>query len=153
MHAGQYKPQGTFRAVKYDPQNLAAQCVRCNKWLDGNLFAYATALEKRYGFGILQTLVASIAGFVQLRKADCPATRFRLVRPIPRHRRAPKHDCFEMCREITWQCERMSRSDGLISYDGLGTDGPGAPGFPSTPARLVRLGREVYIDKLERLST
>jgi hypothetical protein len=56
MHAGHYKPQGTFKSIKYDPLNVHAQDVRCNKWLHGNLSAYATALEKRYGFGILQTL-------------------------------------------------------------------------------------------------
>lgn len=56
MHAGHYKPQGVFKSIKYDPQNVHAQCTRCNKWLHGNLSAYAVALEKRYGFGILQTL-------------------------------------------------------------------------------------------------
>jgi len=56
MHAGHYKPQGTFKSIKYDPMNVHAQDVRCNKWLHGNLSAYATALEKRYGFGILQKL-------------------------------------------------------------------------------------------------
>jgi Bacteriophage Lambda NinG protein len=53
MHGGHYSPRGLFKAVKYDPFNIHAQCVRCNKWLHGNLAAYATALEKRYGFGML----------------------------------------------------------------------------------------------------
>jgi hypothetical protein len=56
MHSGHYRPQGTFKSVKYGPQDVHAQCPRCNKLLHGNLAAYAIALEKRYGFGILQTL-------------------------------------------------------------------------------------------------
>jgi hypothetical protein len=56
MHAGHYKPQGIYKSVKYSPFNVAAQCLRCNKFLHGNLGAYSVALEKRYGFGILQTL-------------------------------------------------------------------------------------------------
>jgi hypothetical protein len=56
MHGVHFKPQGTLKSVKYSPMNVHAQCVRCNKYLDGNLGAYALALEKRYGFGILQTL-------------------------------------------------------------------------------------------------
>ena len=56
MHAGHYNPQGTFKPVKYSPYHVAAQCVRCNKWRHGKLAAYSILLEKRYGFGILQTL-------------------------------------------------------------------------------------------------
>lgn len=56
MHAGHYKPQGIYKSVKYSPLNVAAQCLRCNKFLHCNLGAYSVALEKRYGLGILQTL-------------------------------------------------------------------------------------------------
>jgi hypothetical protein len=56
MQAGHYKPQGIYKSVKYDPCNVRPQCVRCNKWLHGNLGAYAIALGKWFGFGILQTL-------------------------------------------------------------------------------------------------
>lgn len=56
MHAGHHKPQGIYKSVKYDPYNVRPQCLRCNKFLHGNLGAYAYALEKRFGFGILQTL-------------------------------------------------------------------------------------------------
>lgn len=49
-----YKPQGLCKTIKYS--RVHAQCVRCNKWPHGNLAAYSVALEKRYGFGILQTL-------------------------------------------------------------------------------------------------
>jgi Bacteriophage Lambda NinG protein len=56
MHAGHYKPQGIYKSVKYSPLNVHAQCLRCNKFLHGNLGTYSIVLEKRYGFGILQTL-------------------------------------------------------------------------------------------------
>jgi hypothetical protein len=56
MHAGHYKPAGLFKAVKYSPLNVNCQCDECNIELQSNPRAYAIALEKRYGFGILQTL-------------------------------------------------------------------------------------------------
>jgi Bacteriophage Lambda NinG protein len=56
MHAGHYKAAGLFKAVKYSPYNVNAQCENCNIELEGNPRPYAIALEKRYGFGILQTL-------------------------------------------------------------------------------------------------
>jgi hypothetical protein len=56
MHAGHWKPAGLFKAVKYDPLNVWAQCQNCNIELESNPRAYALALEKRCGFGILQTL-------------------------------------------------------------------------------------------------
>jgi hypothetical protein len=56
MHAGHYKLAGLFKSVKYDPFNVHAQCEECNIELRGNLGAYSLALEKRYGFGILQIL-------------------------------------------------------------------------------------------------
>jgi hypothetical protein len=56
LHAGDYKPRGISKAVKYSPLNVAAQYLRCNKFLHGSLGTYSIALEKRYGFGVLQTL-------------------------------------------------------------------------------------------------
>jgi hypothetical protein len=56
VHAGHYKPKSVHVSIKYDPYNVAAQCDKCNIDDDANLSAYALALEKRYGFGILQTL-------------------------------------------------------------------------------------------------
>jgi Bacteriophage Lambda NinG protein len=56
MHAGHYKPKAVHISLKYDPQNVSAQCEKYNIDNDGNLPSFAVALEKRYGFGILQTL-------------------------------------------------------------------------------------------------
>lgn len=55
MQAGHYKKQRIYKSIKYDPCNVRPQCVHRNKWLHGNLGAYAIALEKRFRFGILQT--------------------------------------------------------------------------------------------------
>jgi hypothetical protein len=46
MHAGHYKPQGIYNSIKYDPLNVRPQCVSCNKWLHGNLGAYAIAIRE-----------------------------------------------------------------------------------------------------------
>ena len=56
MHAGHYKRQGSFKAVKYDGLNVAAQCENCNVEAEGNETAFALALERKYGFGILQEI-------------------------------------------------------------------------------------------------
>jgi hypothetical protein len=48
MHAGHFKPQGIYKSVKYSPLNVQAECLRCHKFLHGNLDAYSVALEKRY---------------------------------------------------------------------------------------------------------
>jgi hypothetical protein len=56
MHAGHWKPAGLFKAIKYDPYNVHAQCDNCNIELESNPREYALVLERRYGFGILQTL-------------------------------------------------------------------------------------------------
>jgi hypothetical protein len=47
--------QGIYKSIKYNPCSVRPQCLRCNKFLHGNLGAYAIALGKRFGFRILQT--------------------------------------------------------------------------------------------------
>jgi len=37
--------------TKYDEQNNHAQCIKCNKYLNGNEGAYAIALDLKYGEG------------------------------------------------------------------------------------------------------
>lgn len=50
-----YIPRGCL-ALRYDPRNTAPSCRRCNRYMGGNLQAYAQFLEARYGYGILQEL-------------------------------------------------------------------------------------------------
>ena len=42
---------GHFRHGKldFDEKNINVQCVRCNKWLSGNLGQYAIKIVKKYG--------------------------------------------------------------------------------------------------------
>ena len=50
---------GHFRHGKnmdFIRKNVHRQDVRCNKYLSGNLGKYAEALEKQYGYGIIQEL-------------------------------------------------------------------------------------------------
>ena len=42
--------------LDYDFRNINCQCVRCNKWLRGNLTAYAMALKAKYGAEIIDEL-------------------------------------------------------------------------------------------------
>ena len=43
-------------ALWYDIRNIHGQCGRCNRWMSGNLSAYALFMEEKYGTGILQEL-------------------------------------------------------------------------------------------------
>ncbi|MDD5014632.1 MAG: recombination protein NinG [Atribacterota bacterium] len=50
---------GHFRHGKnmdFIRENVHRQCVRCNKFLHGNLGKYAEVLEENYGYGIVQRL-------------------------------------------------------------------------------------------------
>ena len=42
--------------LRYDFRNTHPSCRRCNRFMGGNLAAYALFLERKYGTGILQTL-------------------------------------------------------------------------------------------------
>jgi Bacteriophage Lambda NinG protein len=50
-----YIPRGCL-ALRYDVRNTTPSCRRCNRFMGGNLQAYALYLERRYGTEILQTL-------------------------------------------------------------------------------------------------
>lgn len=57
-NAGHYIHEGNrdIWLLKSDSRNVHAQCVHCNKYLRGNLTAYALRLEAIYGSGVLQEL-------------------------------------------------------------------------------------------------
>jgi hypothetical protein len=42
--------------LDYDPVNVHHQCVRCNKWLHGNLGIYGEKMTLVYGFDVVQDL-------------------------------------------------------------------------------------------------
>jgi len=45
-------------ATRFDRRNTHPSCRKCNRFMGGNLQAYALFLERRYGVGILQELEA-----------------------------------------------------------------------------------------------
>lgn len=51
MNAGHYYPKEPleYRSVRFDLDNIHGQCVRCNKYLSGNLIAYRANLLIKIG--------------------------------------------------------------------------------------------------------
>jgi hypothetical protein len=48
-HAGHYFSAGHHSALCFNEVNTNGQCVRCNRYLSGNLINYRVGLVKRYG--------------------------------------------------------------------------------------------------------
>lgn len=48
-NAGHYYSDGHYSAVRYNEVNVNGQCIRCNKFLHGNLIHYRNGLIKKYG--------------------------------------------------------------------------------------------------------
>lgn len=56
MDAGHYHPRTAGLATYFEEKNVHPQCTGCNRFRHGNLTAYAIALRKKYGEGILEEL-------------------------------------------------------------------------------------------------
>lgn len=56
MDAGHYLPKSLGLSIYFEEKNVHPQCTACNRFRHGNLTAYAIALRKRYGEGILEEL-------------------------------------------------------------------------------------------------
>ena len=54
MNAGHYE----HGKLDFDEMNVNVQCVRCNKWLHGNLGNYNLKLIEKYGIDIVKDLKA-----------------------------------------------------------------------------------------------
>jgi len=48
-NAGHYLSQGHYSIFRFDERNTNGQCIRCNKWLSGNLIHYRTHLVEKIG--------------------------------------------------------------------------------------------------------
>lgn len=48
-NAGHYFPAGHYTALRFNEINCNGQCVRCNRYLSGNLIHYRAGLIRRYG--------------------------------------------------------------------------------------------------------
>lgn len=49
QNAGHYYSEGHHPALQFNEVNVNGQCVRCNRYLHGNLINYRIGLVKRYG--------------------------------------------------------------------------------------------------------
>lgn len=56
IHAGHYHPRTHGMALYFEEKNVHPQCYRCNVELHSNATAYAIALQRKYGDGILKEL-------------------------------------------------------------------------------------------------
>lgn len=54
--AGHYIPKTKGLSIYFNERNVNCQCTHCNRFMHGNLDAYAIALRKKYGNGILEEL-------------------------------------------------------------------------------------------------
>ena len=54
LDCGHYVPRN-HKSLRWDERNTWPQCRRCNRFQHGNMASYAAFLEKKYGYGILQT--------------------------------------------------------------------------------------------------
>ncbi len=52
MNAGHYFAKEFYKSVRFDVDNIHGQCVRCNKYLSGNLIPYRENLLIKIGEGI-----------------------------------------------------------------------------------------------------
>jgi hypothetical protein len=57
--AGHYFSAGHYSALRFNEMNANGQCVRCNRFLSGNLINYRKGLVKRYGEGAVKKLELS----------------------------------------------------------------------------------------------
>lgn len=48
-HAGHYRSVGGYPALRFEPDNVHAQCATCNNYLSGNLVGYRAELVRRIG--------------------------------------------------------------------------------------------------------
>jgi len=56
LNAGHYFSAGHNEAVRWNEQNVNGQCIRCNKYLHGNLEEYRKGMIKKYGQKVLDDL-------------------------------------------------------------------------------------------------
>jgi hypothetical protein len=46
-----------FEATRYDEKNAHAQCLKCNRFENGNQFAHAQFIDEKYGKGTAESLM------------------------------------------------------------------------------------------------
>lgn len=64
QQAGHYFSAGHYPALRFNEINCNGQCVRCNRFLSGNLINYRIGLVRRYG----EKLVGELERAASLKK-------------------------------------------------------------------------------------
>lgn len=67
--AGHYIPRGHM-ATRFDDRNVNAQCIDCNRNLNGNLLKYAKALRLKYDHGIVEELMGKSRQITKMSHSD-----------------------------------------------------------------------------------
>jgi len=74
-NAGHYLSQGHYSVFRFNEFNTNGQCIRCNKWLSGNLIRYRTHLIEKIG-------EAEVLKLEQAPKKAHKWNRFELIEKI-----------------------------------------------------------------------
>jgi len=78
-NAGHYLSAGNHSGLRFDEKNVFGQCIRCNKWLHGNLIEYRKGLIKRIGLDKVEWMEA-------IRHKSYKWDRFTLIEIILRYK-------------------------------------------------------------------
>lgn len=57
MDAGHFISRN-HKATKFDPQNVAPQCKKCNRFLGGRQYEFGLYIDKKYGNGTAEKILA-----------------------------------------------------------------------------------------------
>jgi len=68
-NAGHFIPRQHL-AIRYDERNVHLQCVRCNKWMHGNLINYTLYMQNRYGQEVVDELMRLKRTTVKMTRDD-----------------------------------------------------------------------------------
>ena len=60
MHAGHFYSAGHYPFLRFDPYNVNKQCLRCNRYLHGNLIEYRRGLIERIGLEQVEEMDAKV---------------------------------------------------------------------------------------------
>lgn len=67
LQAGHFYPAGHYTSLRFNEQNVAGQCVRCNYFLSGNQNEYRKGLIQRIGIEEVEKL-DMLSGIKKVRK-------------------------------------------------------------------------------------
>lgn len=71
LQAGHFIPRSLGLSTYFEPRNVWPQCAKCNVAWQGNIHAYALALQKKFGEGIVDELRA-----IQRQMTKIPGWRY-----------------------------------------------------------------------------